>query len=235
MGNGKINRDMNKRFLHLAVIVMGIMATMDVASAQGIERMRALLGAHSDSGASVRVVEDGNVKAAIAAVEGQAPLKEVNGYRVVLFYDDVQYAQDRAEKIIKSFKKEFPEINSYLVYEKPYFKVSVGDCLSMEEALMLRSRVLKSYPNAFIRRDKVTLKALTDVRRRVDCLELDAEVRLNLLHSRELRDSMRQDETLYIVMQRDEELKKLLMLDDLSRQQEDNNQTEQDPEWIDEW
>jgi hypothetical protein len=56
------------------------------------------------------------VKAAIAAVEGQAPLKEVNGYRVVLFYDDVQYAQDRAEKIIKSFKKEFPEINSYLVY-----------------------------------------------------------------------------------------------------------------------
>jgi hypothetical protein len=81
----------------------------------------------------------------------------------------------------------------------------------------------------------VTLKALTDVRRRVDCLELDAEVRLNLLHSRELRDSMRQDETLYIVMQRDEELKKLLMLDDLSSQQEGNNQTEQDPEWIDEW
>jgi len=236
MEYGQVNfRDMNRTLLHLVVLVVGVIACVNDASAQSIDRMRAMLNMRSDSGAKVRVEEDGNVKAVVAAVEGQAAVTEVDGYRVVLYYDDVQYAQDRAEEIIKDFKKDFPEINSYLVYEKPYFKVSIGDCLSMEEALMLRSKVLTSYPSAFIRRDKVTFKSLMDARRRVDCLEIDPEVRENLLHNRELRDSMRMDETLYIVMQRDEELNKLLQLDDLSRQQENNNQTEQDPEWIDEW
>lgn len=227
---------MNRTILHIMMFVAGAVVTINTASAQSIDRMRSLLGSNSGSGASVTVVEDSNAKAAIEAVDGKDKPTETKGFRVVLYYDDVQYAQDKAKKIQESFKKDFPEINSYLLYEKPYFKVSVGDCLNYEEALMLRSKLLEKYPNAFIRRDNIEFETLMDVRRRVDCLKLDPDVREKLLHSRALRDEMRKDETLYIVMQRDAELNKLLTLDDLSREQaENNNHTEQDPGWINEW
>lgn len=227
---------MNRTILHLMVLAMGVVAMVNDASAQNIERMRGLLAADGNNGGKVVVLEDSNAKSAILAVDSKAKKSEVSGYRVVLFNDSAQYAQDRANGIMKAFKKLFPEINSYLVYESPYFKVSVGDCLTMEEAIMLRNRVLEKFPDAFIRRDKVTLKTLTNVRRRVDCLKLDPDVRESLLHSRELRDKMRKDETMYIVMQRDEELNKLLLLDDIaSDQNKGKGGSEEDPEWIDEW
>ena len=172
------------------------------------------------------------------AVEAMGSKGSVLGYRVVLFYDNAQFAQDRANEIMEQFKKEYPEINAYLVYEKPYFKVSVGDCLSAEEALMLRNKLIRSYPGAFTRRDNISYAELGNVRRRADCLELDLMVRDSLLHYREFRDEMRKDETMFIVMQRDSALVQMLYLDDLAREISDASQdraTAEDPAWATEW
>ena len=157
---------------------------------------------------------------------------------MVLFYDNAQFAQDRANQTLERFKKEYPEINAYLVYEKPYFKVSVGDCLTAEEALILRNKIIKSYPGAFTRRDNISYADLGNVRRRVDCLELSPEMRDSLLHYREFRDDMRRDETMFIVMQRDSALREMLYLDELSRQMGQNssyNRDLSDPEWATQW
>ncbi|MBO7283363.1 MAG: SPOR domain-containing protein, partial [Alistipes sp.] len=85
----------------------------------------------------------------------------VSGFRIVIYSDNGQYAGDNAETVLKEFKTLYPRINAYLVYESPYFKVSVGDCLSMEEAQILMAKIVANYPKAFPRRESIALDALT--------------------------------------------------------------------------
>lgn len=131
------------------------------ASAQNVEQMkRGLLNATEQAG-SVVVIEGEGVRDAISAVEAQRRSKEVSGFRIVIFSDNGQYAGDNAETVLQEFKSLYPHINAYLVYESPYFKVSVGDCLSMEEAQILMAKILGNYPKAFPRRESIALEALT--------------------------------------------------------------------------
>ena len=220
------------------VFIMAIVTSVASASAQNISTKRSMLEMRSTNGSKITIVEDFNTQEAIMAVETIESNRTILGYRVVLFYDNAQFAQDRANQTLERFKKEYPEINAYLVYEKPYFKVSVGDCLTAEEALILRNKIIKSYPGAFTRRDNISYADLGNVRRRVDCLELSPEMRDSLLHYREFRDDMRRDETMFIVMQRDSALREMLYLDELSRQMGQNssyNRDLSDPEWATQW
>lgn len=228
---------MKRFFLQLMVLMASIAVATNGASAQNIRNFKHSLGMRSQQGAKVGVVEDRSTYNAVVAVEAQRQGKSsVLGFRVVLFYDDAQYAEERANEIMEELKKDYPEINSYLVYEKPYFKVSVGDCLTEEEAIMMRNMFIDKYTGAFIRRDNITLKELSNVRRRADCLELDVSVRDSLLRYKDFRDEMRKDETMYIVMQRDSALRCVLQLDDLNNEYDnDRIQTTEDPAWVTEW
>lgn len=131
------------------------------ASAQSVEQLRRGLLNAADSGGSVVVVEGEGVREAVMAVEAQRRSKEVSGFRIVIFSDNGQYAGDNAESVLKEFKALYPRINAYMVYESPYFKVSVGDCLSMEEAQILMAKIVANYPKAFPRRESIALEALT--------------------------------------------------------------------------
>ena len=116
---------------YLTFIVMLCFAV--TASAQSVEQFRQGLLSTAESGGNVVVIEGEGVSDAILAVEGQRRSKEVSGFRVVIFSDNGQYAGDNADAVLQEFKTLYPRINAYLVYESPYFKVSVGDCLSMEQ------------------------------------------------------------------------------------------------------
>ena len=132
-------------------------------SAQNIDRMRNNLAVRTMDGTYVSVEEDASAKAAISAVEGRAKAKSVNGYRIVIFSDNGQYAGDNAKRVHTTFQKTFPHINAYLVYESPYFKVSVGDCLTMEEAQILMAKLSAYYPKAFPKREDINLSDLQRV------------------------------------------------------------------------
>lgn len=144
---------------YLTFIVMLCFAV--TASAQSVEQFRRGLLNSTEDGGNVVVIEGEGVSDAILAVEGQRRSKEVSGFRVVIFSDNGQYAGDNADAVLQEFKTLYPRINAYLVYESPYFKVSVGDCLSMEEAQILMAKILGNYPKAFPRRESIALEALT--------------------------------------------------------------------------
>jgi hypothetical protein len=132
-----------------------------MASAQNVEQQRRGLLNVTERGGSVVVIEGDGVYDAVSAVESQRRNREVSGFRVVIFSDNGQYAGDIADTVLSSFKELYPRVNAYLVYESPYFKVSVGDCLSMEEAQILMAKIQGDYPKAFPRRESVQLEALT--------------------------------------------------------------------------
>ena len=143
-----------------AVVVFGV----DDVQAQSISKKRSELAARTMDGTMVTVNESSSVREAVADVESKSRRKEVEGYRVVIFSDNGQYAGDNAKSVLETFRKNHPHINAYMVYESPYFKVSVGDCLTLEEASHLMSQLEGEYRELFPKREVIKFNDLGNVR-----------------------------------------------------------------------
>lgn len=151
-------------FSLLFIAFMAVVCGVNDASAQSVEHKRGELAARTMDGAMVRVRESGMVSSAVSEIESKARRQEVEGYRVVIFKDNGQYAGDNARKVLETFQKNYPHINAYMVYESPYFKVSVGDCLTLEEASHLMSQLLGEYPESFPKREVIKFEDLGNTR-----------------------------------------------------------------------
>lgn len=75
------------------------------------------------------------------------PLK---GYRVRIFFDNSKSARFDSEKIIDEFREQYRGVKVYRSYEAPYFAVTVGDCRTKTEAVILHSKVKSEYPAAIV-------------------------------------------------------------------------------------
>lgn len=150
--------------------LMAVVFTAVDAEAQSVEKKRGELSARTMDGALVRVSESSSAHSAVVSVESKTRRKEVDGYRVVIFSDNGQYAGDNARKVLEGFQQAHPHINAYMVYESPYFKVSVGDCLTLEEASHLMSQLDNEYPDLFPKREVISFEALANVRPRARVL-----------------------------------------------------------------
>ncbi len=74
------------------------------------------------------------------------------GHRVCIFFDNGPDARNGAIEAKKLFEETFPGIKVYMVYESPWFSVSVGNCLTTEEAIILKGRVSATFPKAFLKK-----------------------------------------------------------------------------------
>lgn len=149
------------------VLFLAFVATLTMSvdvHAQRIEDKRYDLIERTVDGDYVRVVESIEVQSAVADVEAKIRRKDVDGYRVVIFSANGQYAGDNARKVLEQFQQSYPHINAYMVYESPYFKVSVGDCLTLEEASNLMSQLSREYPDLFPRREVIKFEELANAR-----------------------------------------------------------------------
>ena len=109
---------------------------------------------------NVQIVENGDAAKIIEGnLKGEA--KMVNGYRIVIFMSNSQSARRDAVTAQENFSSLFPQEQSYLTYENPYFKVAVGNCTTQEEAIILLGRVRGSFPKAFIMRESIDIGEFT--------------------------------------------------------------------------
>jgi hypothetical protein len=77
------------------------------------------------------------------------------GYRIQITYSDVR------EDIYKSksmLYQQFPDLDSYVEYEQPYFKLRLGDFATRLEATYYLQQTIALYPGAFIVKDKIKTK-----------------------------------------------------------------------------
>ena len=82
---------------------------------------------------------------------------EIPGYRVRIFLDNGQNARASANGAIARFREIYPDIPAYLSYENPYFKVTVGNCLTSEEAIILLGKIRDAFDRAFLVREEISL------------------------------------------------------------------------------
>ena len=112
------------------------------------------------STARVHVTETPDAAAVVARAWSRRSDDEVsfNGYRVGIYSGNDPKAQENSLAAKELFEKEFEDINVYWVYDNPYFKVTAGDCLTEEEAVMLLARVRRHFPKAYVVRAGMTLE-----------------------------------------------------------------------------
>ena len=86
----------------------------------------------------------------------------VRGFRVCIFSDNGPEARNGAFAAQKLFEETYPGVKVYMDYKIPYFVVSVGDCLSNEEAVILKGRVTGTFPKAFLKNEEFPISNLLD-------------------------------------------------------------------------
>ncbi|MGE4585847.1 MAG: SPOR domain-containing protein [Mangrovibacterium sp.] len=77
-------------------------------------------------------------------------MEGTEGYRLEIFFSSGSRSREEALQRKTEFLRKFPDETAYMLFLTPNFKVRVGDCRTRSEALKLKERIRKDYPNAFI-------------------------------------------------------------------------------------
>ena len=82
---------------------------------------------------------------------------KMQGYRVEIFFSSDLNARQRAQQIKGEFLGSYPDINVYITYVSPDFKVRVGDFRTRNEALKLMNEIQGRFPKAFVVPDLIEI------------------------------------------------------------------------------
>lgn len=125
--------EMNKRILHLLLFTFVLSA---VSLAQN------------------EIVVDPKIDAMLDAKLNALDSNNTQGYRIQIFYGNELQQANRTES---QFKLKFPEWNDrvYKIYQRPNYRVRVGDFKREIDAQLLLSEVIKHFPSSFIVKGKI--------------------------------------------------------------------------------
>ena len=112
--------------------------------------------------ARVVVSEHGDAARAVANAARDAQRLSYKGHRVCIFFDNGPDARSGAIAAKQLFEETYPGIRVYMVYESPWFSVSVGNCLTTEEAIILRGKVAQTFPKAFLKNEVISAADLLE-------------------------------------------------------------------------
>ena len=82
---------------------------------------------------------------------------KLQGYRVRIFFDSDRTARSRSEVIAAGFSERYPSIPVYRSHVSPYFKVTVGDFRTRDDAQRFASKLTNSglYRYVFVVKEQI--------------------------------------------------------------------------------
>ncbi|WP_163718265.1 SPOR domain-containing protein [Mangrovibacterium lignilyticum] len=83
-----------------------------------------------------------------------------DGFRLEIFFSSGVRARQEAMKVRTEFLRIYPDLPAYMTFQSPNFKIRVGDCRTKSQALRMKERIKKNYPNAFIVPDLIQFPKL---------------------------------------------------------------------------
>lgn len=94
-------------------------------------------------------------KTAVTSTSPESKIDVIPGYRVQIFTtSDINKADEFKNSVQSKFQADV-----YRVYEAPYYRIRVGDCVNRDEAEKLREEAQqKGFRDAWIVRDQVFIK-----------------------------------------------------------------------------
>ncbi len=122
-----------------------------------------LLGATiSLSAQELTIRKSPKAQAALTQIDSLKGASTISGYRIGIFFDNGQQARTKATEARDHFAINFPAEPVYMVYQSPYYKVSAGNCLTEEEAIILFERIRKIFPNAYVMRETMPISSFIE-------------------------------------------------------------------------
>ncbi len=152
---------MNRSFILLFALMLTALSTP--AHTQTLELFKQRLAQPSATdGARVTATEYGDAAEATARAERNPTRLTFRGYRICIFLDNGQNARAEAVRAKALFEETFPDTKVYLAYDNPYWRVTAGNCLTTEEAILLRGKVLSTFPKTFLKNEELSLSDLLE-------------------------------------------------------------------------
>jgi hypothetical protein len=84
----------------------------------------------------------------------------IDGYRIQIYMASGNDALRNAELVKVDFELNFEGLSAYITFREPYYRVRVGDYRTRLEANQLLKPIRKSYQDAWIIQDKISLPLL---------------------------------------------------------------------------
>ena len=88
--------------------------------------------------------------------------RELQGFRVRIFFDSDRTARQRSEQIAAGFSERYPDVPVYRSHVSPYFKVTVGDFRTRADAQRFASKLTGSglYRYVFVVKEQINYPGL---------------------------------------------------------------------------
>ncbi len=87
-------------------------------------------------------------------------IQGMQGYRIRIFSQSGRGARQNATTARAEFFNKYPDVETYLDYDPPNFRVYVGDFRTRSEALKLQRKIRRDYPYSFIVSSRINLPPL---------------------------------------------------------------------------
>lgn len=80
---------------------------------------------------------------------------KLEGYRVQIFFDSGNNSKNRAFAKKGQFIANYPQVNAYLTFQSPNYKVRVGDFRNRMSAEGFKNKIIMDFPDAFVIKDDI--------------------------------------------------------------------------------
>jgi hypothetical protein len=105
---------------------------------------------------SVKIVEESCINTVMDLfIQKNQSIENLPGYRIQIYNGN---SRDKMNEIQQKFKRNYPDIETYLVYQAPNFKLRAGDFTERVEANKFLVTIRKDYPSAFLVTEEVKIK-----------------------------------------------------------------------------
>lgn len=100
---------------------------------------------------SIEINTDSNVSRLLSAYNKLLlEYPGMEGFRIQIFFDSGNTSKQAAMSAKRTFELRFPDIETYISFEEPNYKVRVGNFRTKLDAEGCLKRIGASYPNAFV-------------------------------------------------------------------------------------
>jgi len=104
----------------------------------------------------VQIIQDKRIDELLGkVVERNAKKGTVRGYRIQIFRENSQVAQEKAVAARSRFLNKFPDVEAYLIPKVPLWRVYVGDFRTLNDAYRMLKQLESLFPNAFIVQENI--------------------------------------------------------------------------------
>ena len=84
-------------------------------------------------------------------IEFNERMQTVPGYRIQIAALSGPNSGNQSFELKRNFKEEFPEVEVYIVFTEPNFRIKVGDFISKLDAYVFMQRIKGRYPGTIVR------------------------------------------------------------------------------------